>query len=78
MNLFRRDDGYLFALTYGRGDWVENVLAAGGCTIETRGHLVELTDPELREDPERRGIPLPVKWVLELIDVEEFLFLRVD
>lgn len=77
VNLFRRGDGYLFALTYGRGDWVQNVLAAGGCSIRTRGHVLELTEPALLQDPRRRGVPLPARWALALIDVEEFLFLRV-
>jgi hypothetical protein len=35
---FRSPDGFVIALTYGPDrDWVRNVLAAGGCTIEWRG-----------------------------------------
>src|SRR5438552_13414146 len=29
VNMFKRPDGYVIALTYGVGDWVRNVLAAG-------------------------------------------------
>ncbi|MGH7129463.1 MAG: nitroreductase family deazaflavin-dependent oxidoreductase, partial [Planctomycetaceae bacterium] len=38
VNIFRRPDGCVIALTYGRGaDWVRNVLAAGECDLLTRG-----------------------------------------
>ena len=38
VNVFRRGDRYIIALTYGsNADWVRNVLANGGCTLETRG-----------------------------------------
>ncbi len=38
VNVFRAPEGFLIALTYGReSEWVKNVLAAGGCELETRG-----------------------------------------
>ncbi|MGH2766055.1 MAG: nitroreductase family deazaflavin-dependent oxidoreductase, partial [Actinomycetota bacterium] len=43
VNLFRSHDRYLIALTYGRDrDWVRNVLATGGCDVETRGRTLQL------------------------------------
>src|SRR5579864_611651 len=37
VNVFRAPEGFLIALTYGRdSEWVRNVLAAGGCKLETR------------------------------------------
>ena len=34
---FRKPDGFRIALTYGRDSgWVRNVLASGGCQLETR------------------------------------------
>ena len=46
VNLFPSDGGYLIALTYGEHtEWVRNVLAAGGCVVETRGHSVACTTP---------------------------------
>src|SRR6266704_4195225 len=37
VNVFRAPEGLLIALTYGRvSEWVKNVLAAGGCQLETR------------------------------------------
>lgn len=76
VNVFHRGDDYLIALTYGGGSWVENALAAGGCSLETRGHTVELRDPERYTDPDRRGVPAPVRWMLRLLDVDKFLSLR--
>jgi deazaflavin-dependent oxidoreductase (nitroreductase family) len=58
INVFRRGDDYFFFLTYGSdAQWVKNVLAAGSCSIETRGRVVELGEPELITDPELRPAP---------------------
>jgi deazaflavin-dependent oxidoreductase (nitroreductase family) len=77
VNVFRHDGRYVFALTYGpETDWVRNVLAAGGCEIETRGRTVALRDPDRFTDPARRAVPLPVRWMLGLLGVDEFLALR--
>jgi deazaflavin-dependent oxidoreductase (nitroreductase family) len=73
VNVFPEGDRYIFALTYGRGDWVQNVLAAGHCTIATRRKTIELTDPELFTDPNREHVPPPARWILRLLHVEEFL-----
>src|SRR5215203_3629073 len=44
VNVFRRGDSYIVALTYGtEADWLRNVLASGGCTLKTRGRTVQLT-----------------------------------
>jgi deazaflavin-dependent oxidoreductase (nitroreductase family) len=76
VNVFRHGDRYVFALTYGSdSDWVRNVLAAGGCTIETRRTTVELTRPEPFPDSSRSLVPLPVRWALGVIGVDEFLVL---
>jgi F420H(2)-dependent quinone reductase len=38
VNVFRAPEGFLIALTYGReSEWVRNVVAAGGCKLDTRG-----------------------------------------
>jgi deazaflavin-dependent oxidoreductase (nitroreductase family) len=64
VNVFRRGDDYLFFLTYGSDvQWVKNVLAAGSCSIETRGRIVELVQPELVTDPELRPAPPPVRFI---------------
>jgi deazaflavin-dependent oxidoreductase (nitroreductase family) len=77
MNVFRRGDDYVMALTYGRDvDWVKNVLAAQGCRLKTLGRTVELRDPELIHDPSRRLVPLVISVFLGLLDVNDFLRLR--
>lgn len=78
VNVFRRDDGYLIALTYGKTDWLENVLAAGGCEIETRSRRVSLVEPVVFTDSERREVPGPVRVMLGLVDVDQFLTMRVN
>ena len=64
VNVFRRGDLYVFFLTYGsEAQWVKNVIAAGACSLETRGRVVELVEPELITDPERRPAPPVVRFV---------------
>jgi len=78
LNVFRRGDRYVFALTYGSEvNWVRNVLAAGQCDLRTRGRDVHLVEPELVVDPTRHLMPLPVRIILALNDVNEFLTMRV-
>jgi hypothetical protein len=63
-------------LTYSsEAQWVKNVRAAGGCTVRTRGHDVALTAPELVVDGTRRPVPMPVRWILGVVHVDEFLVL---
>lgn len=80
VNVFASANGYVVALTYGRdSEWVRNVLANGGCTLETRGRAVQLTQPRLFHDEQRRAVPAPVRLMLGLIRVNDFLELaRAD
>ncbi len=79
VNVFRRADGYVIALTYGPdADWVRNVLASGGCTLETRGRTLRLTRPRLFHDERRRAVPLPVRLVLGVLRIGDFLELKRD
>jgi deazaflavin-dependent oxidoreductase (nitroreductase family) len=78
VNAFRHDDGYVFVLTYGADvDWVKNVEAAQACEIETRGRTVRLVEPRRFTDPGRRSVPGAVRAILNLIDVDEFISMRV-
>ena len=78
MNVFRRGDHYVFALTYGADvQWVKNVIAAGGCEMRTRGRTVRLVEPELFVDPTRAPMPILVRFVLGLMRVTEFLRMRI-
>jgi deazaflavin-dependent oxidoreductase (nitroreductase family) len=77
VNLFRRGDGYVIALTYGAdSQWVRNVLAAGGTDVETRARRLQLVDPEVVRDPARSLVPKPVRVALRLANVDEFMLLK--
>ena len=79
VNVFRRADGYVIALTYGPdAEWVRNVLASGGCTLETRGRTLRLTRPRVFRDERRRSVPAPVRIVLGIVGVADFLELKLD
>lgn len=78
INAFRRDDQYLFFLTYGSdAQWVKNVLAAGSCSLETGGRVVQLVEPELVTDPDLRPAPAHVRFVERRIaGVTQYLRMR--
>ena len=77
VNVFRTEDGFLFALTYGPdSDWVKNVLAAGGGELRTRGRTVRVVAPRLVHDESRRGIRPFERQVLRLIGVADFLAVK--
>lgn len=77
VTVFRDDDGYVVALTYGaRADWVRNVLTAGGCELATRGRRITLREPEIVTGDRAPTLPLPVRLVLRDIKVTEYLRLR--
>ncbi|MBV9595644.1 MAG: nitroreductase family deazaflavin-dependent oxidoreductase [Chloroflexi bacterium] len=74
VNIFHHRGGLLVALTYGpESDWVRNVLAAGGCTIETGGHKLRLRNPRLLHDPTHRAVPSILRPVGRLGHVSDFL-----
>jgi deazaflavin-dependent oxidoreductase (nitroreductase family) len=72
---FERGGTVAIALTYGAGtDWVHNLLAAGGGSIDLGGKTTPITHPRLVGDA--AGLPFmpgPVKPALRAIDVHEFL-----
>src|SRR2546425_4929055 len=79
VNVFRAPEGFLIALTYGReSEWVRNVLTAGGCDLETRHVLYQLSAPTIVHDPTRRRFPLLVRIVLRLIGANEFMQLSTS
>jgi deazaflavin-dependent oxidoreductase (nitroreductase family) len=79
VNVFPRSGGYVIALTYGPdSDWVRNVLAGGGCTLETRGRTVRLTRPRLYHDEDLHAVPAPLRLILRLGHVSDFLDLTAD
>jgi deazaflavin-dependent oxidoreductase (nitroreductase family) len=69
------DGGYVVALFYGADrDWVRNVLAAGGCTVERGGRRVELGDPRLLDAGGGMAlVPLAMRLALRLLRVRHLL-----
>jgi deazaflavin-dependent oxidoreductase (nitroreductase family) len=74
---FHTADGFAIALTYGpHTDWVRNVLAAGGCDLETRGQRIPLIEPRIVRDQTRRAAPFPHRQILKVIGADQFMYLK--
>lgn len=80
INVFRRGDSYIVALTYGSdSQWVKNVLATGGCEMKRMGRRLRLVQPELIVDPSAKLIPAPVRFFLRRFGkVTEFVRMRAS
>ena len=74
VNVFRHAGHYTIALTYGSdADWVRNVLAAGGCQLETRGQLMPSPSRVCSTISQRQAVPAPVRLILGFARVDDFL-----
>jgi deazaflavin-dependent oxidoreductase (nitroreductase family) len=62
-----------FALTYGRSDWVRNVLDGGPSYVYTRQGRFPILAPTVIADAKHRGWPLAVRIVLRLTRTTEEL-----
>jgi deazaflavin-dependent oxidoreductase (nitroreductase family) len=70
---------FYIGLPYGTNvDWLRNVLAAGGCTIESGGMCYDTTMPEIEPAAEvAPRLPGPQQRWLRLIGVESYLRLDI-
>jgi deazaflavin-dependent oxidoreductase (nitroreductase family) len=74
VNVFRAQHEFFIALTYSsQSEWVKNVLAAGGCELQTRGKKYQLSAPVVVHDPTRGRFPIPVRMVLRLVGADEYM-----
>ena len=73
INVFRTEDGFVIALTYGRADWVQNVMAAGTAKIRTLRKVHEIGNPRIVSAPQHEQLPFLPRTVLALVDVPEEL-----
>jgi deazaflavin-dependent oxidoreductase (nitroreductase family) len=74
VNVFRVPKGFIIALTYSsQSEWVKNVLAAGGCELETRGKKCQLSAPKVVRDPTRRRFPISVRVVLRIVGADQYM-----
>ena len=78
VNVFGHGDGFTFALTYGRTDWVANLLAAGTAELVTRGAVHRISRPEVVEDDDLAVFPAPVRMILSRLGVTERVDVRDD
>lgn len=79
VNVFRRGGKCVIALAYGsETDWVRNILASGGCMLETGGRTIRLGHPRIFHDESRRLMPPHVRLVLGLGHVYDFLELTPE
>jgi deazaflavin-dependent oxidoreductase (nitroreductase family) len=75
---FRRGDEYVIALTYGStADWVRNVLAAGGCELESRRRRYQLGSPRVYRDENATDMPRFIRFMLGTV-LKAPEFLRLD
>jgi deazaflavin-dependent oxidoreductase (nitroreductase family) len=78
VNVFRVRDGFRIALTYGSDTgWVRNALSAGAIDLITRRRRYRLVDPQFVHDERQRYVPWPMRAMLRLVRVTEFLQFRV-
>jgi deazaflavin-dependent oxidoreductase (nitroreductase family) len=75
--VFPSGGGFIVALTYGRqSQWVQNVLAANGCQLRTRGRQHRLALPEIFHDERRSFLPLLPRLILTADRANDFLRLQ--
>jgi len=78
VNVFAVSGGVVIALTYGRrSQWVANVLAAGGCLVETQGTTYRLADPAIVHDPSHRRLPPVLRLIPRIGGVTDYLRLSI-
>jgi deazaflavin-dependent oxidoreductase (nitroreductase family) len=72
------EDGFVIPLPYGENiDWLRNVLAAGGCTIEWQGRPYEVTEPQVVDSSTALAtLPVRHKLALSLFGIYKFLSLK--
>ena len=73
VNVFRTDGRFVLALTYGRADWVQNVMAAGSAQLRTRRKVHVIANPRIVSAPRHPDLPLVPRTILSWIDVDEEL-----
>jgi deazaflavin-dependent oxidoreductase (nitroreductase family) len=71
-------DAYYIALVFGqRTEWVQNVVAAGGCTVRWRGKDIVLTDPTIvRADEAAFAFPAVLRWMMRAVGADQVIRLR--
>jgi deazaflavin-dependent oxidoreductase (nitroreductase family) len=73
--IFANGKQITLALTYGTDvDWLKNVRAANGCRLVRRGRVRDAKNPRMLSTEEgMRRMPAPIRWILRLSNVREFV-----
>ena len=73
-------EGFLISLPFGEGvDWLKNVLAAGRATIETKGEIWEVVEPEVIDrEVAQPLLPWWVRLMFGLAGFERYLKVRMQ
>lgn len=71
-------DAYFIALVFGaRTQWVQNVIAVGGCTVRWRGTDIALTEPTIiRADDAAFAFPAVLRWMMRAVGAGQVIRLR--
>ena len=73
-------DGFVVALLYGEAqkvDWVQNVMAAGQCLLQTGGKEYRLERPEIVPASQaERAFPPLLRWLNRSRGIREFLWVH--
>jgi deazaflavin-dependent oxidoreductase (nitroreductase family) len=79
VTVFAAPGGYVVALIYGvDSQWVRNVVAAGGCELDTRGRREQLTGPVVFHDETRSRVAPAVRPILRMLGVADFMQLSKE
>lgn len=73
-------DGFVFALTYGKKvDWLENVMAKGGCALYWKHKEYKLVRPEfIDKEAALKAFPKIIQAGLRRMGIEYYLKLAVQ
>lgn len=80
ITIFPLGDGFVLALLYGDAaevDWCRNVMAAGGCTVRTRGKTYHCERPEIvGADQALSAYPALFRFYYRRVRVKQFLWVH--
>ena len=76
VNVFRKGGNFVFALTYGRADWVQNVMEAGSAQLRTRRKTHGIVNPTIKSAPRHPDLPFIPRTILRWIDVDDELWVQ--
>ena len=76
--LARVPEGFIAELTYGEDvNWYRNIVAAGRCEVMVDGQWHQVTSIEpYPSEAGREAFGIPARWVLHVLQKQEFRLLR--